>query len=88
MERERYDMPAFERTHLAMAAQRQLRGRLPFTVMPTLRQVSAACGISLRLAPGAEERLRALAAEGVFTAMPCALYRVEDGRAALIRVLS
>lgn len=85
MRTDRYEMLAFESTHQAMAAQRQLRGRLPFAVMPTLRQVSASCGISLRLEPGSGGALAALAAAGEFTALPCALYRVEGDRAELER---
>lgn len=35
----------------AMAAQRVLEGVCPAVVMPVLRQVSAGCGIALRLRP-------------------------------------
>lgn len=46
-----YALLAFVSTHAAMAAQRQLRERIAFTVMPTLRAITHSCGISLRLAP-------------------------------------
>ena len=56
-----YYMLTFPTTHDAMAAEKALSPQLPLAVMPTLRQVSASCGISLRLPPGqretAEERL-------------------------------
>ena len=42
---------AFRSPNDAMAAQRALGGVCPFTVMPVLRQVSAGCGIALRLLP-------------------------------------
>lgn len=47
--RARYQLLAFDSTHAAMAAERSLKTRLPVTVMPTLRQITAACGISLRI---------------------------------------
>lgn len=50
----------------AIAAQRVLRQVCPTVVMPVLRQVSAGCGIALRLAPEDWERARrALEAAGI-----------------------
>ena len=43
--RETYQLLAFESTHAAMAAERALKTRMPVTVMPTLRQITVACGI-------------------------------------------
>lgn len=42
----------------AMAAQAALAGVCPAVVMPALRQVTAGCGIALRLAPEDVERAR------------------------------
>ena len=42
----------------AIAAQKALDGVCPATVMPVLRQVSAGCGIALRLAPDGLEAAR------------------------------
>ena len=42
----------------AIAAQAALEGVCPVVVMPVLRQVSAGCGIALRLAPEDAERAR------------------------------
>ena len=42
---------AFRSPNDAIAAQRVLRAVCPATVMPVLRQVSAGCGIALRLDP-------------------------------------
>ena len=42
----------------AAAAQRALDGVCPAIVMPVLRQVSAACGVALRLVPGDLDRAR------------------------------
>ena len=42
-------MLTFQNTHDAMGAEKLLAGHLPVCTMPTLRQVSASCGISLPL---------------------------------------
>ncbi len=44
-------MLAFASTHAAITAQRALEGRVPFLTMPVLREVSASCGIALRVPP-------------------------------------
>ncbi|MDO4567892.1 MAG: DUF3343 domain-containing protein [Clostridia bacterium] len=49
MESRTYILLAFETTHAATAMQRRLSGRVGFAVMPTLRLISASCGISLRV---------------------------------------
>ena len=52
----------------AIAAQKALEGVCSAVVMPVLRQVSAGCGIALRLTPDEWEKARdALAAAGVDT---------------------
>lgn len=81
--RVRYQLLAFDSTHAAMAAERSLKTRLPVTVMPTLRQITAACGISLRIedrdGPALDEALQdGLVPPGVYRR-----YQVEDGVAAL-----
>ena len=49
MRRTTYYMLTFSTTHAAITAEKELGARLPVAVMPTLRQVSASCGISLRI---------------------------------------
>lgn len=44
-----YYLLTFSSTHAAMAAQKYLDGKLSFIVCPTLREISASCGISLRI---------------------------------------
>lgn len=52
----------------AISAQKALEGVCPAVVMPVLRQVSAGCGIALRLTPEVWEQAReTLAAAGVDT---------------------
>lgn len=46
--REEYYLAVFESMNQAVAAQRLLRGLEP-VVMPTLREISASCGMSLRI---------------------------------------
>lgn len=81
--REHYQLLAFDSTHAAMAAERALKTRLPVTVMPTLRQITAACGISLRIedrdGPALDEALQ----DGLVPPGAYRRYRVEEGVAAL-----
>ena len=49
MRKTSYYMLTFSTTHDAIQAEKRLGERLPVAVMPTLRQVSASCGISLRI---------------------------------------
>ena len=53
-----YCLITFSSSNGAIQAQRVLKGHLPFQVMPVLREVSASCGIALRLAPDAVELSR------------------------------
>ena len=45
-----YDLVVFDSTHTALRAEKLLEG-LGARMMPTLREISASCGISLRLPP-------------------------------------
>lgn len=76
---ETYQLLAFESTHAAMAAERALRPRLPVTVMPTLRQITAACGISLRVEDRDGPALSRALEEGLIPPGEYRRYRVEDG---------
>ncbi len=49
MRAENYYMLSFESTHAAMGAEKYLSAQMPICAMPTLRAVSASCGISLRV---------------------------------------
>lgn len=44
-----YYLLTFDRSQSALSAERVLRPRVPVQVMPTLRQLSVSCGISLRV---------------------------------------
>ena len=57
MTAEEYDLFTFDSTHAAIAAQALLEDFSPI-VMPTLREIRASCGMSLRLCP--EKRDKAL----------------------------
>ena len=71
-------MLSFQNTHDAMAAEKLLGGYLPVCTMPTLRQVSASCGISLRIEAGDEAAFLDLADRGVYAIRPSTLYRVGE----------
>lgn len=45
----KYYLITFSNTHTAIAAQKYLEGKLIFHVMPTLREISNSCGISLKI---------------------------------------
>ena len=71
-------MLSFQNTCDAIMAEKLLEGYLPVCTMPTLRQVSASCGISLRIEVGDEETFLALADRGVYAIHPSTLYRVGE----------
>ena len=73
-----YYMLSFQNTHSAMAAQALLRAYLPVCVMPTLRQVSASCGISLRIETEDAPAFLRLVEEGIYRISPSTLYHVEE----------
>jgi hypothetical protein len=74
---ERYFLFAFDSPHAAIQAQRLLAS-LGAVVMPTLRSITASCGMSLRLrddrVEGAKEIMRASSIDPVLYR----LYRVEQ----------
>lgn len=53
----KYYLITFSSTHAAMAAQKFLKGKIPFYVMPTLREISNSCGISLKINGSAYEEI-------------------------------
>jgi hypothetical protein len=74
---ENYYMISFDSTHAAMGAEKYLSARMPICAMPTLRAVSASCGISLRVEEGDFPVLEQALKEGYpVYAQPYRLYRV------------
>ena len=72
---------AFESTHAAMAAEASL-GAVPSAMIPTPRQISASCGMALRVETDDDAR-----ASSLFSAMDvpsglAALYREEPSESA------
>ncbi len=49
MRNDEYYTMAFSSTHAAVAAEKYLGEKMPVEVMPTLRKITASCGISLRI---------------------------------------
>lgn len=58
-----YYLITFANTNTAMAAQKQLKGKLDFHIMPTLREISGSCGISVKIQPSSLEQAGALMKE-------------------------
>lgn len=46
-----YCVIAFSNTHSAMLAQKLLASKIKFDIMPTLRNISQSCGISIKFCP-------------------------------------
>ncbi|NCB62582.1 MAG: DUF3343 domain-containing protein [Clostridia bacterium] len=79
MERDYYFL-AFDSTHAALSAERALEKRVSVRVMPTLRQVSAGCGISLRVETADYPALKRALSRGALQDDACRLYHVEGER--------
>ena len=77
MRGETYYMLSFDSTHAAMRAEQYLKAKISVCAMPTLRAVSAGCGISLRIEEGEYPKLEhALKNEYPENAQPYRLYLV------------
>ena len=70
-----YCLIVFNSTHAAMAAEKALKGSFEITIMPTLREITASCGISLRVA---QEEMELALAELAKTQLPFRLYQVRN----------
>lgn len=71
-------MLSFDSTHQALYAQSRLSERIPVCVMPTLREVSKSCGISLRIETADYSTLIELLDQGLLPEGAAALYRVQQ----------
>ncbi|MCD8037401.1 MAG: DUF3343 domain-containing protein [Clostridiales bacterium] len=58
MRSDEYYTMAFNSTHAAVAAEKYLEEKMPVEVMPTLRKITASCGISLRIETENFEKLK------------------------------
>ena len=71
-----YWLFAFDSPHAAIAAQKLLAD-CGAVVMPTLRSITASCGMSLRLTDEAIDEAKRIMAESVIDPKLYRLYRVE-----------
>lgn len=53
-----YYLITFPNTHAAIAVQKYLEGKLFFQVMPTLREISNSCGISLKITSSPYDKIK------------------------------
>lgn len=74
---ERYFLFAFDSPHAAISAQRLLSG-CGAVVMPTLRSITASCGMSLRLRDEAIEQAKGIMRASDISPALYRLYRVEQ----------
>lgn len=70
---------AFDSTHFAVAAEKYIAPHIAVEVMPTLRKITASCGISLRIEEKDIEKLKILIAESKSLAENSTLYHVTGG---------
>lgn len=77
-------MLVFDSTHAAIAAQRALEGLLPLRVVPTLRQIAASCGISLRVERAGSQALRQALDRAV---VPAGSYRLYEINGSVLRTV-
>ena len=73
---EGYWLFAFDSPHAAISAQRLLSG-CGAAVMPTLRSITASCGMSLRVKDGSIEEAKRILRESNIDPALYRLYRVE-----------
>jgi len=74
---ETYCLVAFDSPHAAIRAEKLLKSLSP-AVVPTLRAITASCGMSLRLKAEQMETARALLAESTLDPALYRFYRVEQ----------
>ncbi len=74
---EGYWLFAFDSPHAAISAQRLLSG-CGAVVMPTLRSITASCGMSLRVKDGSIEEAKRIMRESNIDPTLYRLYRVEQ----------
>ena len=67
-----YYLFTFHSSHDAIAAHKKLSDQMEAMIMPTLRQISKSCGISVRIQPEDVDTARRL-----LTDIDCALYHVQ-----------
>lgn len=79
MRKDIYYTLAFDSTHSAVAAEKYLGGKIDVAVMPTLRKITASCGISLRIEECDFEKLKNLLEENEAVKNSCRIYFVENG---------
>jgi hypothetical protein len=72
-----YCLIVFDSTHAAIAAERLLKALNP-AVMPTLRAITASCGMSLRLKSEQTEEAQAMLAKSTLDPVLYRFYRIEQ----------
>ena len=59
-----YYLITFQSTHDAIVSKQYLGEKLPIVIMPTLREISNSCGISIRVQEGHDKMARELMEKG------------------------
>ena len=67
----------FENTHTAIQTKKLLTGRMPIRTIPTLREISASCGISIRVEDGYLDALQNFLKTSDLNPKMYELYRIQ-----------
>ena len=78
-----YCVITFTSANGAILAQRDLKGKVPFQIMPVLREISLGCGISVRFAPYLLDEVRDILADSLLADDEYAFYGITGHGAAL-----
>ncbi|MEG0899582.1 MAG: DUF3343 domain-containing protein [Oscillospiraceae bacterium] len=84
----KYCVITFANTHSAIATQKLLDGVIDFEIMPTLRDISQSCGISIKLGYDDEPKARQVILNEIDPTMFC-FYEVvpENGKNIITKML-
>ena len=77
MRNSNYYLLAFNSTHDAVAAEKYLLSQLNVTMMPTLRKITASCGISVRIEEMDFEQLKEMLNTNLTVKNSCMPYYVK-----------
>lgn len=77
MRNSNYYLLAFNSTHDAVAAEKYLLTRLNVTMMPTLRKITASCGISVRIEEADFDQLKEMLDLNAAAKKSCMPYHIK-----------
>ena len=86
MRTDTYYTLTFDSTHSAVAAEKYLSGKISVSVMPTLRKITASCGISLRVETVDFQKLLELLHQNPQVRDSCRLYLAQNDSVSAVEI--